>query len=349
MEIMMRRAKMADAAAINALWNRQAGGEGRLEIDQRPVEYHQEWLAAHDRRHPVFVGSLEGEAVCWAALGYGSPEGYPFDGVASVELGLPEDLSGSELTDLLLHFLEQQALRLGYYKLTAAIPAGQRYLLHAYRRAGFRDVGTLRSHGYCRGRLVDMSLMERLLPPNLPALEEYYSRRYPFYEEYFQEERRRKEDAATENQSLEYEEVAAPEGQLPEGIVRFLRTKRDENGRPVRRQAPPPEEAREPLQDEERDSQAPEKNAGVPGLPEGIVRFLKSKKRPDGTPLDPELPPVVPVKVAPIAGQTMSVAAQEEEGEEPPVESPEIPGLAVSPEDPEDDPNQLRFDDIVKP
>ncbi len=238
MEMKMRRARVEDAAAIRRI-DQAMGGTMGLEIGQRPEDYYKEWLAYHrGRRHPAFVGTSGGEVVWRVALGE-SPGGYPFDGVATVEMGVPQQYSGTELTDLLLRFLEQQAIKLGYYKLMACLNGEQRYLLHIYRRVGFRDVGILRSHGYLRGKLVDLVLLERLLPQDMTALEEYYSGQYSFYQEYFQEERRRKALALQGEYELEYEEVETPEDQLPEGIVRFLRTKKAPDGTPLRPALPP--------------------------------------------------------------------------------------------------------------
>ena len=163
MEMKMRRARVEDAAAIRRI-DQAMGGPMGLEIGQRPADYYKEWLAYHrGRRHPAFVGTSGGEVVWWVALGE-SPGGYPFDGVATVEMGVPQQYSGTELTDLLLRFLEQQAIKLGYYKLMACLNGEQRYLLHIYRRVGFRDVGILRSHGYLRGKLVDLVLLDIEMP-----------------------------------------------------------------------------------------------------------------------------------------------------------------------------------------
>ncbi|MCI8908591.1 MAG: hypothetical protein HFF13_05005 [Angelakisella sp.] len=302
MEMKMRRARVEDAAAIRRI-DQAMGGTMGLEIGQRPEDYYKEWLAYHrGRRHPAFVGTSGGEVVWWVALGE-SPGGYPFDGVATVEMGVPQQYSGTELTDLLLRFLEQQAIKLGYYKLMACLNGEQRYLLHIYRRVGFRDVGILRSHGYLRGKLVDLVLLERLLPQDMTALEEYYSGQYSFYQEYFQEERRRKALALQGEYELEYEEVETPEDQLPEGIVRFLRTKKAPDGTPLRRPASPSAGedgsagAEAPGEGEEALEEEPLPAPPQPQLPEGIVKFLKSKKAPDGTLAHPDLPPVVPVKL----------------------------------------------------
>ena len=326
MEIKMRRARLEDAPAIRAI-DGEMGGTMGLEIGQRPEEYYQDWLRFHKncKRYPAFVGTSQGKVIWWVALGE-CPGGYPFDGVAILEMGLPDHLSGTELTDLLLRFLEQQAIRLGYYKLVACLDAEQRYLLHTYRRVGFRDVGTLRSHGYRKGKLVDLVVMERLLPTDMKTMEEYYSAHYDFYREYFVEEHRRAGETPPdeEDYALEYEEVETPEEQLPEGIVRFLRSKKAPDGAPVRRPAPAAPAGEEPAEEAAPASTEPQ-------LPEGIVRFLKSKKRPDGTLANQELPPVIPVKLSPIQG------GRPEEPQEPP------PGLEVAPPQEEELEGQLQF------
>lgn len=327
MEMKMRRARVEDAAAIQGI-DQSMGGTMGLEIGQRPEDYYKEWLAYHrsSKRHPAFVGTAGGKVVWWVALGE-SPGGYPFDGVATVEMGVPQQYSGTDLTDLLLRFLEQQAIKLGYYKLMACLNGEQRYLLHIYRRVGFRDVGILRSHGYCQGKLVDLVLLERLLPQDMAALEEYYSEQYSFYQEYFREERRRKALALQGGYELEYEEVETPEDQLPEGIVRFLRTKKAPDGSPLRRPVPPSGGEEEgpggELPGEEEgspDEEAAPEPPPQPRLPEGIVKFLKSKKAPDGTLVNQELPPIVPVKVAsshPVPGPAEEEAREEKSSPEP--------------------------------
>lgn len=234
----VRRAKISDAAIISAI-DASISEDRRLEVGRQPLEYYQEWLRCHDKRHPVLIGSDEEQGIAWWMALSRCNGSYCSDGAALVEMGVPDPFQNTELIDRILHYLEQCAVRQGYYKLIACLDARQRYLLHIYRRVGFRDVGILRSHGYLRGKLVDLVLLERLLPQDMTALEEYYSGQYSFYQEYFQEERRRKALALQGEYELEYEEVETPEDQLPEGIVRFLRTKKAPDGTPLRRPASP--------------------------------------------------------------------------------------------------------------
>ncbi len=333
MEIKMRRARLEDAGAIRSI-DSATGGVYGLEISPQPEEYYKEWLHYHrsNKRCPAFVGTSEGKIIWWVALGE-SPGGYPFDGVATVETGIPENLAGTELTDLLLRFLEQQAVKLGYYKLMAYLPVDQRYLLHTYRRVGFRDVGVLRSHGYRMGKLVDLVVLERLLTADMKGLEEYYSQTYDFYDRYFRLERRRQTETASGSYALEYEEIETPEDQLPEGIVRFLRTKKTPDGQPIRRKV-------EPSPEGETQQEEPAAAPAEPRLPEGIIRFLRSKKNPDGSFIDPELPPVVPVKLP--EQRTVRLEPEDDgSGEAPP------PGLGVISDagDVELD-GQLQFNDV---
>lgn len=327
---------MEDAQAIRAI-DGEMGGVMGLEIALRPVEYYEEWLRFHCgyKRYPAFVGTDDGKVVWWIALGE-YPGGYPFDGVATVEMGVPERLAETDLTDLLLRFLEQQAIRLGHYKLIAYLDAEQRYLLHTYRRVGFRDVGTLRSHGYRKGKLVDLVVMERLVTTDMTALEEYYAKHYRFYRDYFERlhHQRQQEEPVRGERVQEYEEVEIPEDQLPEGIVRFLRTKRPTEGELPAAELPPEEdgeqseagadreESRTDGEDARPDEAEPVPVAAAPvpaepRLPEGIVRFLKSKKMPDGTPANPELPPIVPVKLSPAQRYWAEAALADEERREP--------------------------------
>ena len=345
----VRRAKISDAAIISAI-DASISEDRRLEVGRQPLEYYQEWLRCHDKRHPVLIGSDEEQGIAWWMALSRCNGSYCFDGAALVEMGVPDPFQNTELIDRILHYLEQCAVRQGYYKLIACLDARQRYLLHIYRRVGFRDVGTLRSQAYHKGQLLDMVLLERVLPADMEALQRYYTDHYDCYRAYFEEERRRTEAEAQGEYVLEYEEVETPEDQLPEGIVRFLRAKRTPDGQPVRRMVPrdtagpelteePTEEGRgsaqagPPAEGEAapagappaaapvRDDPAPATPGGQAQLPEGIIRFLKSKRLPDGTPVNQSLPPVVPVKLAPAQERPQQPRHGEGEGEGEPLHS----------------------------
>ncbi len=269
MEVIMRRARRTDAAAINHIFNQAVeDGDSSLDIDAKDQAYREQWLAAHDRRHPVYVGEVEGRVVCWVALSPYSSQ-YPFDGVAELGVYVDRDFRHQGLGGLLLKFIEQQAIALGYCKIILSVYATNLQALHAYRRAGYRDVGAFRNHGYHKGKLYDIIYMERLLPVDMEALNRYYRQNYPFYEEYF-----RREEALYEAQMLRNGMIRSEEDPtkwIPgAGHAGYVD---DWNGQTVRvvKNAPPLEEiihAQEESQREMPEAEPPEEAPSEEGPPE---------------------------------------------------------------------------------
>ena len=297
MEVIMRRARRSDAAAINVIFNQAIeDGNSNLDIDSKDLVYRQQWLANHDKRHPVFVGELDGEVACWVALSPYSGR-YPYDCVADLSIYVRRDLRGMGLGSLLLKFIEQQAAELGYYKIVLSVFGGNQAALHAYRRAGYRDVGVFRNHGYYKGKLVDIIFMERLLVPDMEFLKRYYSEQYPFYEEFFAEQQAEEEANLRRNGMLpplegmeieeEFEEVPVENAsELPEGIIRFLRSKKKPDYRKIveaqRRQEAAEQENRGP-------ADSGESHAGPAGeQPEEAAPVQEEAQ--EGTPEPEELP-----------------------------------------------------------
>ena len=206
MKIIMRKARRGDIQAMNRIFNEGVKTEGgSLHIDCKTEDYWLEWFSAHDKKHPVFVGELEEQVVCWAAMSRYSWE-YPYDGVAVLSTYLDPAVNFQSVQESLLRFVEGQARELGYYKLVVSVVANNRAALHAYRTTGFRDVGIYRNHGFYKGELVDMVFMERLLPVDMNRLRTYYREHYPFYEEYFA-----REEAMQELQMLRNGMMRSPE------------------------------------------------------------------------------------------------------------------------------------------
>ena len=288
MEIIMRRARRTDAAAINYIYNQAVeDGDSILEIDVKGQSYREEWLAAHDRRHPVYVGEAEGKVVCWVAL---SPYNahYPYDGVAELSVYVERSFRHQGLGSLLLKFIEQQATQLGYCKIILSVYATNLNALHAYRRAGYRDVGVFRSHGYNKGKLYDIVCMERLLPVDMEALNRHYRHTYPFYEEYF-----RREEAIYEAQMLRNGMVRSQEDPtkwIPGG--EHAGYVDDWNGQTVRvvKDAPALEEIMREQEEARREAEAEEAPAPEPPAPAPEAEAPEEPPAPAAAPAGEEGP-----------------------------------------------------------
>lgn len=188
LKVIMRKARRSDVASMNRIFNDCMDIDGNcLDIDHKDESYWLEWFAAHDRKHPVYVGELDSRVICWAALNRYSNE-YAYNGVAELSLHLDPKVNIAGMQESLLRFLEGQAQELGFYKLLASVFLTNRSALHIFRSAGYRDVGTFRNHGFYKGSLVDVICMERLLPVDMEALKQSYRDAYPFYEQFFARE-----------------------------------------------------------------------------------------------------------------------------------------------------------------
>lgn len=339
MEVLMRRARPGDVDAINFIFNQAIqDGNANLDIDEKERDYRLQWLAGHDKRHPVYVGEIQGEVVCWVALSPYSGR-YPYDFVADLSIYVRRDLRGQGLGSLLLKFIEQQATQLGYYKIVLSVYGSNRAALHAYRRAGYRDVGTFRNHGYHKGKLVDIIFMERLLVPDMEFLKEYYSTQYPAYARFFEAERAAEEAMLRRNGMLppldgepvveeEFEEVPVQDA-LPEGIVRFLKSKKKESA-VVPAAAPAPmieEPAPGPMEEAPPMTQEP---AEVPAAREGVSTPIIEEEpvapRPpvESTPQKPAKSPKTPAADKPKRPKQPPKTSKVKKGSQPP-EDPDAP------------------------
>ncbi len=167
--IMPRRARLADAEAICAIYNQ--GIEDRiatLETARRTPEERRQWLAGRGVRHPVIVAEARGQVVGW-----GSPNAFNprpvYDAVADLSVYVERHWRGQGVGRRLLEELIALARTLGYHKLVlAAFPFNEAGVA-LYDRLGFTPVGIYHEQGQLDGRWVDVLIMEKPLGPDAPA------------------------------------------------------------------------------------------------------------------------------------------------------------------------------------
>jgi L-amino acid N-acyltransferase YncA len=156
-------ATAADATAICQIYNQ--GIEDRvatLETEPRTPAERAEWLAGRDARHPVLVAEADGRVVGWASLNvFNARRAYAH--VADLSLYVERGWRGRGVGRQLLEALIGRARELGFHKLVLAAFPWNEAGMRAYRRAGFRDVGTYREQGRLDGRWVDTIVMEKIL------------------------------------------------------------------------------------------------------------------------------------------------------------------------------------------
>lgn len=122
-------------------------------------------------RFPLLVavddaGGVQG----WAGLSsYRSRDCYA--GIGEFSVYLAKNARGKGIGRQLLEALIEAARAQGYWKLLSRIFTFNTASRALCRAVGFREVGTYEKHGRLDGRWLDVVIVERLIPENIPSLE----------------------------------------------------------------------------------------------------------------------------------------------------------------------------------
>jgi L-amino acid N-acyltransferase YncA len=159
----VRAARMDDAEAIRAIYNREVTGSTvTFDLVPRTVEEQHAWLAEHAGAHPAVV-AVEGARV----VGFGSLSPYRSRPAyaTSVEdsVYVDEAARGQGVGRLLLAELVRLAEVHGFHAVMARIVGGHDASIALHKACGFEIVGIEKEIGRKFGRWLDVVLMQRLL------------------------------------------------------------------------------------------------------------------------------------------------------------------------------------------
>lgn len=165
MEIRVRLATPADAAAISTIYNQ--GIEDRiatLETELRTPEERRQWLLARGPRHPAIVAEAGDEIVGWGSLNPYNPR-KAYDYVVDFSVYVERSWRGKGVGSLLLPRLVELARDHGFHKMVlSAFPSNEAGMA-LYEKFGFRTVGIMKEMGKLDGKWVDTIVMEKILAP----------------------------------------------------------------------------------------------------------------------------------------------------------------------------------------
>lgn len=161
--VTIRRARLADAAAIAEIYNEAiATTTATFDLEPKSVAEREDWLREHDDRHPVLVADVDGQVAGWASLTKYSDRA-AYDETAETSFYVASQFRGQGLGRALKEAIIDEARRLGYHSLIARVTAESHASVHLNEAAGFRLVGTLREVGRKFGRLLDVHIMQKML------------------------------------------------------------------------------------------------------------------------------------------------------------------------------------------
>lgn len=163
-DIVIRPARMEDAAAIAAIYN-QAVETSTATFDTVPetVEEREAWLREHTApQHPVLVAERDGQVVGWGSLSrYSDRCAY----VATVEAStyLDRGATGRGLGTRLSEAVMEAGRQGGVHAVLSRICTENEVSIAMCRKLGFFEVGVMREVGVKFGRSLDVMMLEKLL------------------------------------------------------------------------------------------------------------------------------------------------------------------------------------------
>jgi len=166
--IEIRSAVPTDAAAIAAIYNQGiAERSSTFETAPRTVSDIEQRLADL-ARYPLLVATdAAGSVLGWAGLsGYRLRDCYA--GIGEFSVYLDNAARGRGIGRQLLQALIDVARERGYWKLLSRIFLFNTASRALCRSVGFREVGIYEKHGRLEGRWLDVVIVERLIPENIP-------------------------------------------------------------------------------------------------------------------------------------------------------------------------------------
>lgn len=167
--IEIRLATVADAEAVTAIYNLGIAERGAtFETAPRNVEDVAARIGDAER-YPLLVATGNGVVIGWAGLGSYRPRAC-YAGIAEFSVYLDASARGQGIGKQLLQALIEAARERGFWKLVSRIFLFNQASRAVCRAVGFREVGIYEKHGPLDGRWLDVVIVERLIPDNIPSV-----------------------------------------------------------------------------------------------------------------------------------------------------------------------------------
>ena len=159
----IRRATLADAAAIAAIYNEAVRTTtATFDTEEKSAADREAWLLAHDDNHPVFVAERDGQVVGWAALSKWSDRP-AYAQTAESSFYVAAGHRGGGIGRALKLHLIAAARELGLHTIIARVAEESTASLHLNQALGFVHVGTLREVGLKFGKRLDVHILQLML------------------------------------------------------------------------------------------------------------------------------------------------------------------------------------------
>ncbi len=162
--IAIRPAREEDLPRIRAIYNHEVlASTATYDTQPRSAAEQRAWFRHHDGAHPVFVAERGDAVLGWASLSPWSDRP-AYGRTVEVSVYVAEESRRLGIGRMLLQALVDSASSLGHHALLARISSDNTASVILHERLGFFVAGTLKEVGVKFGRVLDVVVMELVLP-----------------------------------------------------------------------------------------------------------------------------------------------------------------------------------------
>lgn len=159
----IRKATSVDVPAITAIYNEAIlNTTATFDTEIKSIENRMEWFKNRDANFPVFVAEKSGEVVGYASLsGWSDKKAYNI--TAEISLYILPHYRKAGIGASLLEVIIAEAYNTTLVSIIARISEGNDHSIYLHTKNGFEMVGTLKSVGKKFGKLLDVTMLQKVL------------------------------------------------------------------------------------------------------------------------------------------------------------------------------------------
>ena len=161
--MILRPANLDDLEPIRGIYNEAIlNTVATFDTVPRSLADLRSWYQQHMPRYPILVAELEGNVVGWASLSRWSDRP-AYDGTAEISVYVDSGHREKKIGGALLEAIVEAGRKGGFHNLVSRIVQGSDVSVHLHDRTGFAHVGVLREAGCKFGKVLDVTIMQKIL------------------------------------------------------------------------------------------------------------------------------------------------------------------------------------------
>lgn len=161
--LQIRKAQLTDLESIKEIYNDAVlNTTATFDTDVKSIENRIEWFMNRDENFPIIVAQKSNSVIGYAALNKWSDR-KAYDITAEISLYILPEYRGQGIGKKLIEMICAEAKQTKLTNIIARITEGNESSIHLHKMNGFEVVGVLKKCGQKFGKILDVTIMQRVL------------------------------------------------------------------------------------------------------------------------------------------------------------------------------------------